>query len=962
MLADAPVADAPCAGRPAETSLQSVPTASLIHRARSISEPAVSQGGARMRWALWLRAAVRSWAVRAGRTTRKRLSPRGGPALSFERLEDRTLLAVLTVNTVADNETADAFLTLSEALAVIEDGNLADGVSLLGNRMLTAGEAAQVNLTQALGTNDTVQFAASTNGTEFDLILGEFSIVKDVEIQGNGASQTIIDAQLNSRIFNVSGVGTDLTLEGLTLKNGRVTGDGGAIYSSATGTSAITITNSTLSGNSTTGDFNQGGAVAARYGAVNVLNSTLSGNSTAGYQCDGGAVYAYSGAVTVTNSTFSGNSTTGFESDGAAILAHQGAVTITNSTFSGNFTLGDEADGGAIHHRYGTVLIQGSTFTGNSTAGTNAFGGALSSSRNGNITVVNSTFSGNQVNGTGPVGGGAIYFDDGDVTIINSTITNNSAPIGGGIGIYADNAGESLTIINSIIAGNTATTNPDFTAPGTPGTNLIVRNSLIGRNDGTTLTATGVVTPDANGNFIGGGAGAGLTAAQIGLGALADNGGPTQTHALLAGSLALNRGDSTRATLTGLPGGTPLTSDQRGNPFFRIFGSAVDMGAFEAQALRTIIGDLATFDGTAGNDVVNVNLAASTVTINGLSYLLPVEVKGIDLFDAGGAGDTLTILGTTGADLADWSAATRSGFLDSTGAATGATSFGWLNFETITYVGAGNNDTVTLADSAGNDQFTGNGGGGQSFLAGPGYRFTALATRTVVATAANGGFDRAFLNGTSGNDIFTASAASAKFNTVDVTANGFEAMQGNAMGGTNDQAVLNGSTGRETFTGLALQNQGILSPFGSTNALIAAGFDQVTADGAAHPPGQGDSARLVGRVGIVDTLTFSDGTVSLAGTGYLFSVDQFENVVGTGQGSSGNDQAIFIGLASAADTFTVAAATPHIGTLTNVLGSFSVESIARVNLIRSTGPADRLIRRATPQFTLTATGGWTNVA
>jgi hypothetical protein len=182
--------------------------------------------------------------------------------------------------------------------------------------------------------------------------------------------------------------------------------------------------------------------------------------------------------------------------------------------------------------------------------------------------------SGNQVFGTGDFGGGAIYFDDGSVTITNSTLTGNSANIAGAIGINADDAGESLTIRNSIVAGNTADTNPDFTAPGNPGTNLVVDHSLIGRNDGTSLTATGT-TPGANGNLIGGNNSGAAINPQ--LAPLANNGGPTLTHALLSNSPAINKGSN--ALVAG------VTTDQRGNPFARIFDPTVDMGAYERQTL-----------------------------------------------------------------------------------------------------------------------------------------------------------------------------------------------------------------------------------------------------------------------------------------------------------------------------------------------------------------------------------------
>jgi hypothetical protein len=88
--------------------------------------------------------------------------------------------------------------------------------------------------------------------------------------------------------------------------------------------------------------------------------------------------------------------------------------------------------------------------------------------------------------------------------------------------------------------------------------------------------------PDANGNLIGSGAGIDPR-----LGPLADNGGPTLTHALLPESRAINAGDP--AAMPGVDG-APL-NDQRGAPFTRIYDGRIDIGAFERQPTEFILGD-----------------------------------------------------------------------------------------------------------------------------------------------------------------------------------------------------------------------------------------------------------------------------------------------------------------------------------------------------------------------------------
>ena len=644
-----------------------------------------------------------------------RVAPRTTPALSFERLEDRTLLATFTVNSAADADTADAFLTLREAIEVVNDGDHTNGVAgLTGNRMLSAGELAQIDFTNPLGTNDTINFDAAAVNADNAIVLGgtELSVTAGLTINGNGPDSTVINGGGTSRLFNITGGTFDVTFSNLTLTNGRVnaagadgggirstasggtitivssvvssnnafggganygggvysenqnvtvndslirnnrtylrgggifafdatvtvtnselinndadSGDGGAVFVRGIGNSVIvndsaftnneaagdggairadgpvTITRSAVVGNEAqTGD---GGGIWANSGNVTLTSSMLSGNTA---NDDGGGVYTYDGDITVTSSTLSGNTA---NDHGGGIYTYYGNITVSDSTISGN-TANDY--GGGIYAYDGDITVSDSTISGNTA--TTGHGGGIASPTTGNVTIINSTLSGNRVLGTPTYGGGAIYFDDGDLTVINSTITNNSANIGGGIGNYNDNAGETLTIHNSIIAGNTAATNPDFTAPGFAAANLRVRNSLIGDSSGTGLTpdpdAMTVNNPVQMNSFVGG---AGVNLINAMLGALAFNGGPTQTHAPLAGSLALDSGDNVLA-VDPTNGNAALTNDQRGPIFARIVNTTVDMGAYESQtiAIAGLIVDNAS-------DVVDGNLAAGQRTLREL--------------------------------------------------------------------------------------------------------------------------------------------------------------------------------------------------------------------------------------------------------------------------------------------------------------------------------------------------------
>ncbi len=145
-------------------------------------------------------------------------------------------------------------------------------------------------------------------------------------------------------------------------------------------------------------------------------------------------------------------------------------------------------------------------------------------------------------------------------TLINVTIAYNTAQSGGGIDVAS---GGAVTLGNSLVAKNTASTNPDvqgvFTSDG---------NNLIG-NVG---TATGFIGSDLVGTS--------LSPINPHIGPLANNGGPTKTIALLSGSPAINAGNSSLAPAFG------ITTDQRGEPRFAPGGdSMVDIGADEVDSV-----------------------------------------------------------------------------------------------------------------------------------------------------------------------------------------------------------------------------------------------------------------------------------------------------------------------------------------------------------------------------------------
>ncbi|MEG4028122.1 MULTISPECIES: Calx-beta domain-containing protein [unclassified Microcoleus] len=404
-----------------------------------------------------------------------------------------------------------------------------------------------------------------------------------------------------------------------TLSNNTVTGDtvtggrGGGIYNNG---GTVNATNSTFSNNRLSNFFNpnlnpipSGGGIHNEGGTVNLTNSIFSGNS--GFAPSrGGAISNNSGTVNVTNGTFSGNRATnggGISNNGL------GTVKVANSTFSGNvgvrFTLGVPAgvNGAAISNQGGTVEVTSSTLSGNDAGG--GSGGGIYNREGGTVKVTNSTLSGNTVGGFFENGlfGGGIYNDNGTVEVTNSTLSGNTATNAGsrGAGIY--NKAGTVTLTNSTLSGNKA--NPSNSVPSFPslsspasgggiwnGGTVNVKNTIIALNSATT-------DPDVFGSFasggynlIGDGTGStGFTAVgdQVGTAAapidpllnpLADNGGSTQTLALQRASPAINGGDPAFVLTSGPFIGPPFY-DQRGiSPFNRVSGGIIDIGAFEFES------------------------------------------------------------------------------------------------------------------------------------------------------------------------------------------------------------------------------------------------------------------------------------------------------------------------------------------------------------------------------------------
>src|SRR5438067_9014727 len=329
---------------------------------------------------------------------------------------------------------------------------------------------------------------------------------------------------------------------------------------------------------------------------MSITNCTLSGNNAE----QGGAFYSF-GTVSITNSTLS-NKETDFAGGG---IENDGTMTVTNCTLDGNHGY----DGGAITN-YSTLLVAGSTIKDNSSGYYGGESGGGIENSGGMLTVTNSTISGNQTYGFG----GGIFNMGGAVTINCSTITNNSAidldsgQGSDGGGIYSSPfSGSRVQIKSSIIALNTATYNRNLSNDENKDGSFVSHGfNLIGTNEGA-ATYFPAGNPNANNDIVG--TSSSPVDPMLNANGLQNNGGPTQTIALLPGSPAIDKGNSTTAA------GVHLTVDQRGVGYKRTINRAVlnatggdgtDIGAFELGAQIKAVSRKT--HGTAGSFNVNLPL------------------------------------------------------------------------------------------------------------------------------------------------------------------------------------------------------------------------------------------------------------------------------------------------------------------------------------------------------------------
>ncbi len=351
---------------------------------------------------------------------------------------------------------------------------------------------------------------------------------------------------------------------------------------------------------------------------LTLRNTTISNGETDGV---GGGIFNQ-GTLIVENSVFTRN----YAYVGGGGLLNRGTATVTDSTFERNVGV----NGGAGIGNYGTMTIDRSTINWNAA---DYYGGGISN-WSGQMTITNSTISGNNIS---PEDGGGLY-NTGNMVVTNSTITDNYA-MGGGGGIVN---GGTLQLNRTIVSGNSSyygTTFPFYGGPDeirSGGTIIANNHNIIGYNGNVysfsfTPGATDIVPAQGLDEILNT--------------TLANNGGPTKTHALVSGSPAIDRAPNASCTAAPVNGvdqrGEPRNQDGNGSPS----SNECDIGAFElpgsqpqAAAFFVSTTGSGTVDGVAfaPADILKYDPTTGwTMHFDGSDVGIKKNVSGFEILDNG---------------------------------------------------------------------------------------------------------------------------------------------------------------------------------------------------------------------------------------------------------------------------------------------------------------------------------------
>ena len=638
-------------------------------------------GSAHSRMLLWIAALCTAFAAAA------LLAPGNLGARSLAAPAGGSTYVVNSTADVPDPDPANPICAAANGQctlrAAVQDANFAGGVHTI---TLPAG-----------------LYVLTRPGYDDNALVGDLDIAHDLTIQGAGSGLSIVDgngAVTGDRVFKILSSANVVRLSGLTIRHGQSLSStvgvigGGGLYMEGAGQlqlSDVSVeSNTAQNGGGIYANFSaQGGSLAMDHvilrantaiaggvgaggGVYAHLPSSLGGVAVRGSQVysntadgTGGGLYVDGNTSTqwsilrselYSNTAASGGAIGNFvplmlsESflhdnhvtlDGGAIEAFA-PFALTRTTLEANAA--GRCGGGIFDLQTGASAlypdfahIAQSTLSGNSAQ----YGGGIYHDGfihpESLVTLLNSTLSGNVVfrplGATGRADGGGIYVYGGQAQLVNATIASNRVQlrflnpypgIGGGLYITAS---ATFTGVNSLIADNTRgngigiNSEDDCFSSGTVGT---LAYNLI-------LTTTNC--------FVSGPQGGNIVAQDPLLGPLANNGGSTQTRALLAGSPAIDTG-APAGCIDDL--GAPLTTDQRGVP--RPFNAVCDMGAYE---YATNVSQAINFEPIPDKSLTNSPFVITATSSSGLTVTFGVNTPSI----CGVSGSSLNFLGVSAATV-----------------------------------------------------------------------------------------------------------------------------------------------------------------------------------------------------------------------------------------------------------------------------------------------------------------------
>jgi len=506
--------------------------------------------------------------------------------------------SAFTGNSATGNQTGTGGALVFQTGAFSDDtftSNAAVGTGLNGATLVSAIGGALYSITALKLSDSAFKFNAVTIGTTNadEAFGGAVASEGSVVSSGNAYTSNSANALTGGTGAAIGGafsaLGGTVSSVGETFASNTATSPGvaaaGGAYLSVT---SFSMAGATFSGNAVSGDTALGGGFVGADGTISnsTFTSNASSSSSSAGQGVGGGAYAEA-HTTVTGSTISQNSAT----TAGGGLYFTGTSDVENAKIAGNTVSAAAAsgEGGGGIYADGTT-IESSTIANNSVtvsgAGSSGGGGILNG---GGLTLDASTVSGNAVLGSAPGSGGGGIYNTAAATMTNSTISGNtSSGNGGGIDVAANDSvilanitmyqntasgigGNidnlyAMTLLNSIVAGGSATTGPDIDNSGT----LTSQDYNIIQTPVAGTAIAGTFAHDQTANPF--------------LFALADNGGPTFTNAEQVTSPGIAKIPFTGGTCGNA---TALATDQRG--YSRGTGGTCDIGAFELSGTPTSI-------------------------------------------------------------------------------------------------------------------------------------------------------------------------------------------------------------------------------------------------------------------------------------------------------------------------------------------------------------------------------------